>query len=138
MRDSLPGYTEFACHSGADCCSHPLLPACLTCLPGCMRQIERLKLRAVGELAPRQVKRMKGRRATGTWIRRGIRPPLLLWLIGSIACCSANGDKIDCLIDEKKGSSNPANVYQCPSRQSCCLEYARPSCCGSKPASLIM
>lgn len=47
-------------------------------------------------------------------------------------------DKIDCLIDQKKGFSNPSNVYQCPRIQRCCFEYAKPSCCGSKPVSLIL
>lgn len=46
--------------------------------------------------------------------------------------------KIDCLIDSKKGYSNPANVYQCARSQRCCFEYAKPSCCGSKPSTLIL
>lgn len=46
--------------------------------------------------------------------------------------------KIDCLIDSKKGFSNSANVYQCARSQKCCFEYAKPSCCGSKPATLIL
>lgn len=49
-----------------------------------------------------------------------------------------NKDKIDCLIDETKGYKNAANVYQCSSRQTCCFEYAKPSCCGSKPTLQIM
>lgn len=47
-------------------------------------------------------------------------------------------DKVECLIDESKGFKNAANIYQCASRQTCCFEYARPSCCGSKPTLQIM
>ena len=51
---------------------------------------------------------------------------------------SALSSKIDCLIDSKKGFSNSANVYQCSPSQRCCFEYAKPSCCGSKPTTLIL
>lgn len=46
--------------------------------------------------------------------------------------------KIDCMIDAKKGFNNPTNVYQCHVTQKCCLEYAKPSCCGSKSTTQIM
>lgn len=50
----------------------------------------------------------------------------------------SNRDKVECLIDETKGFKNAANIYQCASRQTCCFEYAKPSCCGSKPTVQIM
>lgn len=46
--------------------------------------------------------------------------------------------QIDCMIDAKKGFSNPSNVYQCSALQKCCLEHAKPSCCGSKAVTQIM
>ena len=46
--------------------------------------------------------------------------------------------KIDCMIDPAKGFTNPTNVYQCHVTQKCCLEYAKPSCCGSKSTTQIM
>ena len=50
----------------------------------------------------------------------------------------SKGNQVDCMIDPKKGFSNPSNVYQCPASQKCCLEHAKPSCCGSKSTTQIM
>lgn len=49
-----------------------------------------------------------------------------------------NIDKVECAIDKSKGFKNAANIYQCASHQTCCFEYAKPSCCGSKPTLQIM
>lgn len=46
--------------------------------------------------------------------------------------------KVDCMINPSKGFYNPTNVYQCHVTQKCCLEYAKPSCCGSKSTTQIM
>ncbi len=45
---------------------------------------------------------------------------------------------MDCLINEDRGYSDPTNIYQCKNELKCCLEYAKPSCCGSKPAAQIL
>lgn len=63
---------------------------------------------------------------------------LLSQLDWAYAAPSSAEGKIDCLIDSQKGFSNPANVYQCQAGQKCCEEFAKPSCCGSKPTTLIM
>lgn len=43
-----------------------------------------------------------------------------------------------CLIDNRLGYSDPANVYQCKWPLKCCFEYSKPSCCGGKPSWQIV
>lgn len=53
-------------------------------------------------------------------------------------CLVQAQDPNDCLINEKLGFSDPANVYICKKPLKCCFEWNKPSCCGSKPSFQIM
>ncbi|CAG2169260.1 unnamed protein product [Oppiella nova] len=50
----------------------------------------------------------------------------------------AKCEKFDCLIDQKVGYEDPSNIYQCKDTENCCIEFARPSCCKSKPGIQIV